>query len=92
MHSPELDEAERNARNPYRQHYKDAQYARNRQHRFERAHGKCEMCGTYLMPGLWQCDHIVPVSRGGSNDITNLQVLCRPCHLAKTRQDRKKSS
>ena len=88
LHNPELDEAERNARNPYRQHYKDPAYARARQHRFERAHGKCEACGVYLQPAQWQCDHIVPLSRGGSNDITNLQVLCIPCHRRKTRRER----
>lgn len=89
QHNPELDEAERNARNPYRRHYRDPQYARNRQHRFERAHGKCESCGIYLQPAAWQCDHIVPVSKGGTNDITNLQVLCIPCHRRKTRAERR---
>lgn len=28
-------------------------------------------------------DHVVPVSRGGSNHITNIQPLCRPCNIAK---------
>jgi 5-methylcytosine-specific restriction protein A len=29
-------------------------------------------------------DHIVPLWRGGSNDLANLQPLCGPCHAVKT--------
>lgn len=28
-------------------------------------------------------DHVLPVARGGSNDIANLQPLCRPCNASK---------
>jgi 5-methylcytosine-specific restriction endonuclease McrA len=31
-----------------------------------------------------QIDHIVEVTHGGTNDITNLQVLCACCHAVKT--------
>nr|WP_255407226.1 MULTISPECIES: HNH endonuclease [Corynebacterium] len=24
--------------------------------------------------------HVVPLSRGGSHDFTNLMALCKPCH------------
>ena len=37
-------------------------------------------------PGV-EIDHIVPVALGGSNDITNLQLLCRACHAEKSRID-----
>ncbi len=90
-HRPELDEEIRNLRNPYRRHYKDPQYAKNRQHRFERAHGRCEFCGDPLQPGSWQCDHLIPISKGGTNDISNLRVLCLACHKAKTAEDRRRS-
>lgn len=34
-------------------------------------------------------DHIVPRSRGGSDDERNLQPLCKPCHNAKTGRERR---
>lgn len=29
-------------------------------------------------------DHITPKAKGGTDDAANLQVLCEPCHTAKT--------
>ncbi len=34
-----------------------------------------------------QIDHIYPVALGGSTSLENLQLLCRPCHITKTRAD-----
>ena len=90
-HDPKIDEAERLARNPYRRAYKSAEYARNRQIRFERARGRCEACGTNLIPAEWECDHLIPIKSGGDNKLENLRVLCKPCHRIKTRQDRSAS-
>lgn len=48
---------------------------------FSRDDYTCQYCGSrgvYL-----ECDHIVPVSRGGSNDTQNLATACKPCNRAK---------
>ncbi len=34
-----------------------------------------------------EVDHIVPLSRGGSDTRANKQGLCVPCHAAKTRAE-----
>jgi 5-methylcytosine-specific restriction endonuclease McrA len=40
---------------------------------------------------LWEVDHILPVKEGGGGcDERNLQTLCRPCHLRKTKLMRAK--
>lgn len=41
---------------------------------------KCLRCG--LTKRLTK-DHIVPIAKGGSNDASNLQTLCRQCNSAK---------
>jgi len=46
-----------------------------------RAKGHCELCGAAARLDV---DHIVPISEGGSGDITNAQAICRPCHKRKT--------
>jgi len=47
---------------------------------FMRDKHSCLACGTKENLTL---DHIIPRSKGGSNDVDNLQVLCQHCNLAK---------
>lgn len=49
---------------------------------FETQGGKCAYCGTSIKNG-YHVDHIVPLSRGGSNWPENLCLACPPCNLAK---------
>jgi len=52
--------------------------------------GKCPLCRgafTVFDSGEWEIDHIVPVSQGGSNSYTNLQLVHKTCHIAKTKSD-----
>lgn len=39
--------------------------------------------GTCFGPAS-EVDHIIPVSQGGTDHPSNLQAVCRPCHLAKS--------
>ena len=46
---------------------------------------QCQMCGATAKDGATlEIDHILPVSRGGTNDASNLQVLCRDCNAGKS--------
>jgi hypothetical protein len=57
-----------------------------------RDRGKCALCGADISMELeaeGHIDHMFPISRGGCNDIVNLQLLCSACNLkklAKTRE------
>jgi hypothetical protein len=55
--------------------------------RFEvlhRADYTCQACGAKAADGAeLHIDHIHPVSKGGTNDPSNLQALCRDCNLGK---------
>ena len=56
---------------------------------------RCEGCGWQARQnvhehalarreGTFELDHKVPLARGGTNDFSNLWVLCLPCHDGKT--------
>jgi len=47
---------------------------------------QCKNCEKTLNQNQ-ECDHIIPIAAGGTNDPTNLQILCADCHRTKTAQD-----
>ncbi len=44
--------------------------------------GRCIYCKDRLAFG-YHVDHIIPISRGGTNFPSNLQLLCQPCNTRK---------
>jgi 5-methylcytosine-specific restriction enzyme A len=60
----------------------------------ERADGRCEgeladggRCPCALQVGRFHYDHIIPTALTADATLDNCQVLCRPCHAAKTAVD-----
>jgi HNH endonuclease len=48
---------------------------------FKRDNFTCSYCGN--IGGVLECDHIVPFSKGGSNELENLTTSCRKCNRQK---------
>jgi HNH endonuclease len=52
----------------------------------DRARGCCEYCKSQrkFSPSSFEIEHIVPISRGGSNTLENLALACAQCNSHKS--------
>ena len=50
---------------------------------YAKSKGRCTLCGRFMNFDDFTVDHIVPLSKGGSNNINNLQATCRVCNNIK---------
>ena len=51
-----------------------------------RARWTCEVCHS-LLDETYEIDHVVPLHRGGADDLDNLQACCASCHRKKTARE-----
>jgi predicted HNH restriction endonuclease len=47
---------------------------------------RCEACDN-VVSASYEIDHRIPLWKGGTNEISNLQCLCAECHSQKTVQE-----
>ncbi len=59
---------------------------------FKRDNYKCVECAKTKEKTTLHCDHIIPVSQGGFDELNNLQTLCQACNLAKSNKCWKKDN
>jgi len=50
---------------------------------FTRDQFECQFCGSAFSPEDLTIDHLVPLARGGLDEITNYVTCCRPCNQQK---------
>lgn len=62
---------------------KQGEWMKLRAQVWDRDGGVCQHCGVTCNGGDWHADHIIPLSKLGTNDLANLQVLCSRCNQQK---------
>jgi len=55
----------------------------SRQNLYVRDKGKCQYCGTPFEPRELTYDHVIPRSKGGQTEWTNVVTCCMACNLKK---------
>lgn len=61
---------------------------RDRERIKKRDHGICQECLRHGKTSLGgPVDHIIPLADGGSDADSNKELLCQPCHDAKTARE-----
>lgn len=50
---------------------------------YDKAGGRCALCGRKITLSEMTLDHIVPLDRGGEDTVKNLQCTCKPCNQFK---------
>ena len=51
---------------------------------YQRANGRCKLCGRKIELNNFALDQVIPLSMGGADSMTNLQATCRGCNFQKS--------
>lgn len=66
--------------NPYKKKNRKSYSQDTRQLIYERADGRCELCGRKILLKDMTLDHINPLSMGGEDNVSNLSCTCSLCN------------
>jgi len=73
---------------PFQHAKRGAMTPQRRARVFAAAEGRCHKCTRKLGPADdWDCDHIIALENGGTDDDANLAPCCDWCHEDKTADD-----
>jgi len=50
---------------------------------YNKCKGRCAICGKFVPYDAFTVDHIIPLAKGGTNELNNLQCTCKTCNLIK---------
>lgn len=50
---------------------------------YAKYNGSCAICGKPVKFDKLTIDHKIPISKGGTNEMSNIQLACRECNLMK---------
>jgi len=50
---------------------------------YNKSKGRCAICGKFVPYDTFTVDHIIPLAKGGTNELNNLQCTCKTCNLIK---------
>lgn len=50
---------------------------------YRKTKGHCYLCGDFVDFDSYEIEHKVPLSKGGTNDLSNLFCSCHTCNLIK---------
>lgn len=50
---------------------------------YNKCKGRCDICGKFVPYDSFTVDHIIPLAKGGTNAMDNLQAACGVCNLIK---------
>lgn len=73
----------RSARRAFLRSARGSHTAEQIQEQYARQKGKCYYCQVKVPCSRYHVDHVIPLTRDGSNDIGNLVIACPSCNLSK---------